>query len=296
MNPRKHSLRKAILSNIHFLGQCTLMSREQVMSNQQVTGTPYNLIPALRVCYYQTVMSCVQGETRNSWESMHHSEMKRGLFCLVSSRPNLHKGLWTFKPWVMVVCCSSVLGIPQSWRAQVNDILFHPCLNFLPATLNWESFHTKQGHLPPTSSIDCLGCHSNKPGRSCLWTFPITGDVGPLWHQNQIVSDWPDSISIPAKAPFPAHSRHFCASNRQGLLIWGWLISSSYPPHLFKVQLRWHSSPVPQIYLSGSYILEYKKCFYWWVQKHLKPFAVQSARKSPITLNEEISLPDLHLP
>jgi hypothetical protein len=32
------------------------------------------------------------------------------------------------------------------------------------------------------------------------------------------------------------------------------------------------------------------------VQNHLKPFAVQSDRKSPVTLDEEISLPELHLP
>jgi hypothetical protein len=66
MNPRKHSLLRAISSNIHFLGQCTFMVREQVMSDQQVAGTPCNLIPALLVCYYQTTTSCVQGETLNS--------------------------------------------------------------------------------------------------------------------------------------------------------------------------------------------------------------------------------------
>jgi hypothetical protein len=42
--------------------------------------------------------------------------------------------------------------------------------------------------------------------------------------------------------------------------------------------------------------LEDRKCFYWWVQNHLKPFAVPLARKSQITLNEEISLPELHHP
>jgi hypothetical protein len=36
-----------------------------------------------------------------------------------------------------------------------------PCLCFPQATLNWESFHTNQGHLPPASSIDWFGCHSN---------------------------------------------------------------------------------------------------------------------------------------
>jgi hypothetical protein len=42
--------------------------------------------------------------------------------------------------------------------------------------------------------------------------------------------------------------------------------------------------------------LEDRKCFYWWVQKHFNPFAVQSASKSQITLNEEVSLWELHLP
>jgi hypothetical protein len=40
--------------------------------------------------------------------------------------------------------------------------------------------------------------------------------------------------------------------------------------------------------------LEDRKCFYLWVEKHLKPFAVQSARKSEMVLKEEISLPELH--
>jgi hypothetical protein len=39
MNTRKHSLIRAILPKIHVLGQCTLMAKEQVMSDQQVTGT-----------------------------------------------------------------------------------------------------------------------------------------------------------------------------------------------------------------------------------------------------------------
>jgi hypothetical protein len=38
MNTRKHSLSRAISSNIQFFGQCTLMAREQVMSDQEVTG------------------------------------------------------------------------------------------------------------------------------------------------------------------------------------------------------------------------------------------------------------------
>jgi hypothetical protein len=38
-----------------------------------------------------------------------------------------------------------------------------------------------------------------------------------------------------------------------------------------------------------------QEVFYWGVQKHLKLFAMQSARKSPITLDEVISLTELHL-
>jgi hypothetical protein len=171
-----------------------------------------------------------------------------------------------------------------------------PCLHFPQATLNWESCHTKQGHPSPASSIDWLGCHSNRPGRSCLWTLTVTEDVGPLGHHNQFFSDWSDCINTHSKALPPPHTSHFGASNRQELLISTWLISSSFPLHLFKAQLRWHSSPVPYNYQSRSCILEDRKCFYRLVQKHLKPFAGQAPRKSPITLDEEIALPKLHLP
>jgi hypothetical protein len=66
MNLMKHILLRTISSNIHSLGQCSLMAREQVMSDQQMTLTPSNLIPASQVCYYLTVTSCVQGDTLNS--------------------------------------------------------------------------------------------------------------------------------------------------------------------------------------------------------------------------------------
>jgi hypothetical protein len=69
INTRKQV--SAILSrttscNIHFLGQCPLLAREQVMTDEQMTWTLCNLIPDLRVCYYQTVTSSVHGETLNS--------------------------------------------------------------------------------------------------------------------------------------------------------------------------------------------------------------------------------------
>jgi hypothetical protein len=153
MNPRKHSLLRAILSNIHFLGQCTLMAREQVMSDQHVTKTPWNLIPALLDCYYQTVTSCVQGKTLNSWQSMHQSEMKRSLFCLVSSRPMLDKGLKTIHTmghgkFGLSVC----LEFPNPDELRSTMFCCCSCMRFPQATLIWERCHTKPGHLPPGSS------------------------------------------------------------------------------------------------------------------------------------------------
>jgi hypothetical protein len=141
MNTRKHSLLRAMSSNIHFLGHCTLMAREQVMSDQQVTGTPWNLLPALRVCYYQIVTSCVQSETLNSWQVMHHSEMKRGLFFLVNSRPSCRKACGQLNLWDMVAWASSVFRIPQSWQAQVNYAVLLSLSLFSPS-------HTSQRNLP----------------------------------------------------------------------------------------------------------------------------------------------------
>jgi hypothetical protein len=42
--------------------------------------------------------------------------------------------------------------------------------------------------------------------------------------------------------------------------------------------------------------LEDRKAFSLWVQKHLKPFAVKSSRKTPLTLDEAKFLSELHLP
>jgi hypothetical protein len=121
-------------------------------------------------------------------------------------------------------------------------------------------------------------------------------DMCPLWHNKHVFSGWSDYISTPAKSPPPLQTNPFCVSNRQDILNWRWLISSTLPPQFFKVQLRWHSSPLPYNYQSRSCISEDRKCFYWWVEKHLKPFAVVSAMKSQITLKEEISLLEIHLP
>jgi hypothetical protein len=130
MNPRKHSLLRAISSNIRFLGQCTLMTREQVISDQQVIGTPCNLIPTLLGCYYQTVTSCVQSETLNSWQLMHHSEMRRGLFCLVSSRLKLHKSLWTIQ--TMGHGC---LGQQCVWNSPILTSSGQPCSIAVPVSV-----------------------------------------------------------------------------------------------------------------------------------------------------------------
>jgi hypothetical protein len=156
--------------------------------------------------------SCVQGETLNSWQPIHHSEMKSVLFCLVSSDPTCTKACGQFKPWGIVAWASSVFGIPKSSRVRSTMICCCPCLHFPEATLNWKIFHTKKGHLPPDSSIDWLDCHNNMPGRSCLWRHPVPGDVLPLWHHNQVFSDRSHCVSPLAKHP-PPHTSHFDASN-----------------------------------------------------------------------------------
>jgi hypothetical protein len=80
-----------------------------------------------------------------------------------------------------------------------------PWFHFPQAILNWESCHKKQGHLPPASSIDWLGCHRGRPGRSCLGTIPVPGDVGPLWHHNQAFSDWSECEALPQR-PLSLHT------------------------------------------------------------------------------------------
>jgi hypothetical protein len=64
----------------------------------------------------------------------------------------------------------------------------------------------------------------------------------------------------------------------------------------FKVELAWHFCPVPKNLQSVTHSFKDRKTFSWWVQKHLKPFAIKSARKIPLTLDEESSLSELHLP
>jgi hypothetical protein len=91
--------------------------------------------------------------------------------------PSGTKACGQFKPWGIVAWARSVWRIPQSSQAQVNHVLLLSLSPFSPATLNWESCHTKQGHLPPSSSIDWLGCHSNRQGRRSLWTLPVPGKV-----------------------------------------------------------------------------------------------------------------------
>jgi hypothetical protein len=66
--------------------------------------------------------------------------------------------------------------------------------------------------------------------------------------------------------------------------------------NVFKVQLGWHFCSAPYNSQSGTHILEDRKCFWWWLQKHQKDFAVPSARETTLTLDEAIFLPELHLP
>jgi hypothetical protein len=196
----------------------------------------------LVVCYYHTVTSCVQGETLNpmtanapQWDE--ERPVLLGEFqTQVAQRPvdNSNYGAWLLG---LAVC----LEFPNPDELTSTMVCCCPCLHFPKTTLNWESWNTKQGHLPPASSIVWLDCHSNRPGRSMVWTLPVPVDVGWLWHHNQVFSDWSHCVTTPTKPPSHPHTRHFGASNRQDLLIWRWLISANFPPHLFKVQLRWHS-------------------------------------------------------
>jgi hypothetical protein len=174
----------------------------------------------------------------------------------VPQRPVDNSNQWAWKHW-LALC----LDFPNPYELRSNMFCCCPCLRFPQDTLNWENFHTKQGHVPTASSIDWLGCHVNRPGRSSLWTLPVPGEFCPLWHHNQVFSDWSDCVSTPAMAPSTPHTSNIGASNKQEHLIWRWLISSGFPPHLFKVQLRWHSSHVSSNYQSGSCILQDRKCF-----------------------------------
>jgi hypothetical protein len=171
----------------------------------------------LHVCYYQTVTSCVQGEfmTPDAPQWDEGRPILLGEFqTQVAQRPvdNSNHGEWKFG----LALCFEFPSSDELWSTMFCCCL---CLRFPQATLNWENIHTKQGHFPPASSIDRHGYHSSRPGRSCLWTLPVPGDVGPLWQHNQVFSDWSDCVSTPPKAPAPPHTRHFGASNRQDFLI-----------------------------------------------------------------------------
>jgi hypothetical protein len=119
--------------------------------------------------------------------------------------PSCTEAWGQFKPWGMVAW-----ALPNPEELGSTMFCCCPCFHFPQATLNWESCHTKQVHLPPASSIDWLGCHSNRPGRSYLWTLPIPGDVGPLWHHKWVFSDWSYCVSTRAKAPHPAYQPLWC--------------------------------------------------------------------------------------
>jgi hypothetical protein len=123
----------------------------------------------------------------------------------VAQRPvdNSNKGAWKRG---LALC----LEFPNPDELRSTMFCCCSCLCFYEATLNWENFHTKQGQVTTASSIDWLGCHGNSPGRSCLWTLPVPGDVGPLWYHNQVFSDWSYCVSTPTKTPPPAYQPLWC--------------------------------------------------------------------------------------
>jgi hypothetical protein len=72
-------------------------------------------------------------------------------------------------------------------------------------------FPTKTG--PPPSSFFLLGwpgCHSNRPGRSCLSTLQVPRARIPQWPHTQAFHDCSDHLSTASTAPPPPVSRHLC--------------------------------------------------------------------------------------
>jgi hypothetical protein len=137
----------------------------------------------------------------------------------------------------MVAWASSVFGILQSKWAQDNHVLLLSLSPFYAGHTYLRSFHTKQAHVPPASSIVWLGCHSHRTGRSCLWTLLVPGDVGPVWHHNQVFSDCSDCVSTPTKATPPPHTSYFCACNRQCLLMMAHLLQFPSSPFQCSTQM-----------------------------------------------------------
>jgi hypothetical protein len=132
MNPRKHSLFSTISYNIHFLGQYTLMAREQVISDQQLTGTPCNLIPALLGCIIKPWHSVfrVRPWIHDNWCST--VRWREACSAWWVPDPSCRKSCGQFKPWGMVAWARSVFGISQSWRVQVNHALLLSLSPFSP--------------------------------------------------------------------------------------------------------------------------------------------------------------------
>jgi hypothetical protein len=154
------------------------MASERVMSDQQLTGTLCNIITALCVCYYQTVTFCVQGETLNSWQPIHHSERKRGLFCLVSSRPKLHKCLWTIQ-----TMGHGNLGYQCIWNFAILMSSGQPCSVTIPVSI----FH--RPHLTEKASTQCRGTflqHLPLTGLAAI----ATGQTGAAYAHSQFLVMW----------------------------------------------------------------------------------------------------------
>jgi hypothetical protein len=169
--------------------------------------------------------------------------MKRGLFCLVNSRPKLHKGLWTIQTMGHGIWASRVFGIPQSWRALVNHVLLLSLSQFTAGHTSLRKLPQKSGATSSSFIHWLVGYHINRLGRSILWTLPGPGDMCLLWHHNQafsLVRLW----STPAKVPLPPHTNHFGASNRQELLIW----RGSSPPVSFLTFSRFNWDDIPLLF------------------------------------------------
>jgi hypothetical protein len=123
------------------------------------------------------------------------------------------------------------MGIPQAWCANVTHVL----LLYLP--------HFLRPHLTEKSStqdssrfflLGWLGCHSNRPGRSCLRTLQVPRVKSPLWHNNQVFPGWLDSVSTTSKALPSPGSSHSCCSflEKRKKRKKGSLFSYRFPPLL----------------------------------------------------------------
>jgi hypothetical protein len=67
--------------------------------------------------------------------------------------PSCTQACGQFKPWDMVAWASSCLEFPNPDEHRSSMFCCCPCLHIPKAILNWESFHTKERHIPWASSM-----------------------------------------------------------------------------------------------------------------------------------------------